>query len=418
MKLLSIVIIASCFITGAVHGQQSCGTTEYFNRESQKDPSLANRITAAENFIKNNPQNNNASAQRTGGERTVIKIPVVVHILYHFPGENISDEIVRNQIAILNRDFRRRNADTVNTPVHFKSAAADCDIEFKLAISDPRGRSTTGIIHKYTPIKKWYDDDKIKFAAEMGDDAWDSKSYLNIWVGNLQYLRGYSSVPGSNANIDGIVLAVANFGTTSLTTAPYAGRTAVHEAGHWLGLKHIWGDADCGDDEVSDTPKQRAATPGCPTGARVTCSNGPYGDMYMNYMDYTDDACINMFTYGQGERMRSLFAPGAVRNSILTSKGLTIPLIQESPLPEAGPKWLEVKVYPNPAADQLSINLEYDTRWIGQKMSVVNINGQQLIQTTITSKIQSINVSQLKPGIYFIRADKGDERIMQKFVKM
>jgi hypothetical protein len=266
-------------------------------------------------------------------EGNVIKIPVVVHVLYHSPTEKISDAQVQSQIEVLNRCFRHRNADSVKTPLYFKSLAADVEIEFQLATSDIRSRSTTGIIRKYTPITKWGFDDKMKFSANLGDDGWDSKSYLNIWVCNMDKLAGYSSLPGSDATKDGLVIDFDAFSTINPGSGYDLGKTAVHEIGHWLGLKHLWGDENCGDDGVSDTPKQASYTSGCPSAIRITCGNGPNGDMYMNYMDFTSDACINLFTKGQKARMRALFETGGFRNAILTSKGLDRPLIFESPLP-------------------------------------------------------------------------------------
>ena len=163
---------------------QRCSSFSYQQEQLKKDISLAGKMNAIENFTRQhiiNAQNNTAARL----EGTVIKIPVVVHNLYHLPSEKITDAQVQSQITALNNYFRRQHEDTTNTPARFKPLAADCEIEFQLAISDPRRRSTTGIIRKYTPIVRWEADDKMKFSSEMGDDAWDPKSYLNIWVCNL-----------------------------------------------------------------------------------------------------------------------------------------------------------------------------------------------------------------------------------------
>jgi hypothetical protein len=384
--------------------QSPCSSYEYQTSISNGNAGIVASRASIENFI---AQNLNANSTARGQEAS-IKIPVVVHILYHFPGENISDAVVLNQIAALNRDFRKLNSDTNKIPSYFKSLAADCGIEFQLATADPRGRATNGIIHKYTPITKWDPDDKIKFSSEMGDDAWDSKSYLNIWVASLSRTLGYSSFPGDPAAIDGVVINNSIFGN----------RVAVHEIGHWLGLRHLWGDANCGDDGVGDTPKQETFTNGCPSGVRLSCGTGPYGDLYMNYMDFTSESCIVMFTNGQKSRMRAVFAPGGPRNSILTSGGLGNPGIDQVPLPDSPPQWLHVQTFPNPVRTELTINLEYDERWIGKELTIYNVAGQIAGKRKITSKIQKIDVAQLQPGIYFIKAEKNGEKLLQKFVKL
>ena len=418
MRTYFILAVASVMSLGQLTAQRACLTSEYQQKELANDPSMAEQSQKIEQFIQSKIVNAPASASAARLLHQVIKIPVVVHILYHQPGENISDQRVYSVMEALNQCFRRTNPDTSNTPASFKPLAADCEIEFYLAISDPRRKSTTGIIHKYTPIAEWQADDKMKFSAEMGEDAWDSQKYLNIWVCNVRRIAGYSSVPGSLAGKDGIVLDYTVFATNA--SAGYEmGRTTVHETGHWLGLKHIWGDAYCGDDLVEDTPKQGNFTSGCPTGIRSSCSNAPAGDMYMNYMDYTNDACINLFTEGQKARMRSLFDPGGPRNSILYSLGLSLPLIIEAPLPDETPTWLHYQVYPNPASSELTLDVAYDIRWIGKTLTISNANGQAIMQVQITSKIQKINISKLATGMYFLSAKKEDGSfIKQKFIKM
>src|SRR5258706_4772791 len=290
MRTYFIAVGIMILSLGRVTAQRACVYTEHLQNELTSNPSLAVELDKIENLV----QRHLTAVSTARLQGMTIKIPVVVHILYHGADYNVSDEQVRYQIDMLNKCYRRTNADTVNTPAVFKPVAADCEIEFKLAISDPQRRSTTGIIHKYTPITEWYPDDQMKFSSQMGDDAWDPNSYLNIWVCNMRNVAGYSSVPGAAANKDGVVIDVSSFGACTIPVYEL-GRTAVHEVGHWLALKHTWGDADCGDDLVYDTPTQRGYNIGCPTGIRITCNNGPTGDMYMNYMDYTHDMCINIF---------------------------------------------------------------------------------------------------------------------------
>lgn len=415
MKAGLLFILWVLAFTNQPAAQKHCNSHPYQQSRIKKNTSLTDNISRIEAFIQQ--QLNNNVAVRT--EETTIKIPVVIHNLYHLPSEKITTEQVMSQLAALNLCFRRLNPDTLNTPSYFRPLAADCHIEFQLAISAPGGRSTTGIIRKYTPIKEWEADDKMKFSSEMGDDAWDPRSYLNIWVCNLNRVAGYSSVPGDEASKDGVVIGIPAFGTINTQPGYEMGKTAVHEIGHWLGLKHIWGDQYCGDDGIADTPKQAGYNIECPNVINITCGNGPYGDMYMNYMDLTSDACMNIFTQGQKAVMRALFAPGGVRNSLLTSPAFNPPVIFESPLPEEDPKWLHPQVYPNPASNRLTIDLAYDPRWKGKNIYIINLQGQTVMTVTITEKSQVIDISRLQAGMYFLAAKKDDgESLRMKIIKL
>lgn len=359
-----------------------------------------------ESFIKNRLFSNElrmvaAGAKGTG--LTVIKIPVVVHVLYNRAEQKITMEQVQSQIDALNRDFRRLNPGISGLPAYFKSLATDCFIEFTLATRDPQGKSSRGVVWKKTNNLYFGSDDGIKFSKSGGDDAWDADTYLNIWVGKLSAgMVGYSSPIGSAKEKDGIVLRYTAFGTTGTATAPYnLGRTAVHEAGHWLGLKHIWGDRYCGDDEIADTPPQKGPTQGCPSGITASCDNSVSGSMYMNYMDVTHDACTNMFTNGQRDRMRALFADGGPRHALLFSAGSSGSLFH-APV-ELSLDTLTVQpagIFPNPALHTITVNTENLT---GQLITIHNDLGQPVIQSRIISTTTQLNISALKNGLYFIK---------------
>lgn len=339
----------------------------------------------------------------------VITIPVVVHVIYNNSLQNISNEQINSQIVVLNQDYRMKNKDAAYVPAAFKGVAADARIEFRLATVDPSGLATNGIIRKSTDVTAFGLADNIKYSIHGGDDAWNRDQYLNIWVGNLSGgTMGYSSVPGSDADKDGVVISYMAFGTTANVKAPFnKGRTAVHEIGHWLGLRHIWGDADCGDDRVEDTPPQAGPTRGCPSGVIATCTSGAAGNMYMNFMDFTNDECTNMFTLGQANKMRELFNNGGFRSALLMSEkaqGATNPLEVEEVVAKS------FELYPNPAVDKIVVrNIA-----AGSQVAVYNQMGQVTKKMLVTSASAVINVSDLKGGMYYlsVNGEKG-----MKFIK-
>ena len=251
-------------------------------------------------------------ALRTG----CTQIPVVVHVVYRNATENIANSQIDSQISVLNADFRATNADKASTPTAFQALIGDARVTFKLATTDPDGNPTDGITRTSTTTTPFNSDtDNVKSAATGGADAWPSDRYLNLWVcGNLrsgsgQSLLGYAQFPGGPTATDGVVVIHSGFGTTGTAAAPFKlGRTATHEIGHWLNLRHIWGDdgTGCsGSDFVADTPNQGGPNYGTPTFPSSSCSNGPNGDLFMNYMDYTDDTAMFMFTGGQADRMQA-----------------------------------------------------------------------------------------------------------------
>jgi hypothetical protein len=399
-------------LSSILFAQRPCASSTYIDQQKALDPTLNGRLAQVENFLIAQRR----SARETGQQApTVILIPVVVHVLYKSAAQNVSDEQINSQIDALNRDFRRRNADTSSTPDRFKHVAADVQIQFQLATADPKGRATNGIIRKYTDVNHWTTDDKIKFSSLGGDNAWDSRYFLNLWTGDLMTLLGYSSLPGASVEKDGVVINYTAFGTLNSASPYNLGRTATHEIGHWLGLKHIWGDSYCGDDLVDDTPVQGNYTSGCPSGFRSTCNNGDLGDMYMNYMDFTNDACMNLFTVGQKQRMLALFKEGGPRNLLLSSTGLNKPWVIESPLP---PTTDVFRFYPNPTIGQITFDFQNNASWIGKTVSIVNINGMVISKFLVISNVQVLDVSSLKAGMYFIRADNGRLKITDKFLRL
>lgn len=322
-KSFSRFLFALSLLPGLVQAQRNCGSNEHHLHLMQTDPQYAANRALIE-------QHTEQYAVSPDKKRVVKTIPVVFHIVYNTAAQNVSDAQIQSQLNVLNADFRKLNADWTNTPAVFQALVADAEIQFCLAQQDPNGLATTGIVRKSTTVTAFSTNDAVKYTAQGGDNAWDRSRYLNIWVCNLSGgVLGYAQFPGGAAATDGVVITYTGFGTTGTAAAPFnKGRTATHEVGHWLNLYHIWGDdgTGCnGSDLVGDTPNAGGPNYGCPVFPKVSCSNGPNGDLHMNYMDYSDDACMYMFTAGQKARMEALFAAGGARASLLTSNGCNAP---------------------------------------------------------------------------------------------
>lgn len=279
--------------------QRSCGATAAYYRMLEIDPGFQQRQMELELFT--------AQAKMLGisaAKPETVKIPTIVHILYNKDQENISDSQVESQIEVLNYDFRAKNSDIGEVPDVWKPLVGDANIEFYLTEEFP------AIQRIKTAKTRFGFNDSVKFAAQGGADSIEPERILNVWVCNLAGLLGYAQFPGGIPQTDGVVINYQAFGTNGTAQAPFdLGRTTTHEIGHWLNLRHIWGDTlDCsGTDHVDDTPKALEPNYGSKTFPNVTCNNGPNGDMFVNYMDYSDDEAMFMFTRGQVERMAATF---------------------------------------------------------------------------------------------------------------
>jgi len=300
---------------GVPHSR-NCGTMDVHQRMLKNDPEYAKNVERIEAFTQEYIKN--GANFKTGA---VITIPVVFHVVYQNATENISDTRLTEQIDVLNQDFGKTNSDASLVPSAFQSLHVDTEIRFCLATKDPNGNSTTGITRTLTSVSTFNTNDDVKFTSSGGKDAWDTQKYLNIWICDLgTSLLGYAQFPGGSTATDGVVLNYRYTGKTGAISPFNKGRTATHEVGHYLNLRHIWGDdPGCSpDDLVSDTPVQASENYGCPNFPKTdACQPASPGVMFMNYMDYADDACMYMFTAGQKARMQAALA--GPRSSLTTS---------------------------------------------------------------------------------------------------
>lgn len=285
--------------------ERNCYAMQVLEQQKAADPSLARRMDEIENFTQRII--NDGSVARLLPDGT-IEIPVVFNVLYKTAAQNISVAQIQSQIDVLNEDYAGTNAEIPTTPALFQPVlSGDTKIRFKLDT----------IIRKSTTKSSWTTNDAMKKASQGGINPTSPTTKLNLWVCNLSGgILGYAQFPGGSSATDGVVCDDNATGRTGTAAAPFGlGRTATHEIGHWLNLRHIWGDATCGNDQVGDTPQHNKANGGCPTYPHLSTCTGTPVEMTMNYMDYTYDACMYMFSAGQKTRMLATFAVGGPRNS-------------------------------------------------------------------------------------------------------
>ena len=277
--------------------QRGCASQEVLAAQMKADPTLALRMSKIEAFTE--------KAMLTG--RLVngkVEIPVVVNVLYKTAAENISLAQIQSQIDVLNEDFNATNADFGSVPALFSGVKANVGITFVLQ----------NVVRKSTKTISWSTNDAMKNGTK-GIAPTTPTTVLNMWSCNMGGgILGYAQFPGGSSATDGVVIDNNAFGRTGTVSGVYnLGRTATHEVGHWMNLRHIWGDASCGSDMVSDTPTHDTANYGVPAYPHYSTCTGTPVEMTMNYMDYTDDRGMYMFSNGQKSRMAALFVSGGSR---------------------------------------------------------------------------------------------------------
>lgn len=279
---------------------RGCVSHEIFEKQLRENPELALKMNQIETFT----EEAIAQGRLVNGK---IEIPVVVNVLYRTAAENISLAQIQSQIDVLNQDFNATNPDYNSVPALFSGVKANVGISFVL----------DQVIRKSTNKTSWGTADAMKKANRGGIAPTSPTTKLNLWVCTIGGgILGYAQFPGGSSATDGVVIDSKYLGTVGTATAPFnKGRTATHEVGHWMNLRHIWGDATCGSDLVADTPTHNAANYGIPTYPHYSTCPGTPVEMTMNYMDYTDDAGMYMFTLGQKARMDAIFLSGGARFS-------------------------------------------------------------------------------------------------------
>ncbi|MFY1046445.1 zinc metalloprotease [Chryseobacterium sp. GP-SGM7] len=287
----------------SVANKRQCASDDVLKDQMAKDPGLSARISEIENFTRQKIQENFQSRLVNG----VIEIPIVVNVLYKTTAENISQAQIQSQIDVLNKDFNATNSDFNNVPALFSGVKANVGIRFVL----------DQVVRKSTTKTSWGTQDAMKKSSQGGLAPLSPTTKLNLWVCTIGGgILGYAQFPGGSSATDGVVIDSKYLGTTGTASYPFnLGRTATHEVGHWMNLRHIWGDATCGNDFCNDTPSHNTANYGAPAYPHYsTCSGNPV-EMTMNYMDYVDDRAMFMFSNNQKSRMLAIFQSGGPRYS-------------------------------------------------------------------------------------------------------
>lgn len=430
MKKLYTLIAVLLFAEVGIAQMNKCYTDKSLTKYYEHDEALHAKMQLNEKKVSEWISNHETTLRNMQGGG-VITIPVVVHVVYKNATQNIADSNIFRQITVLNECYRRTNSNYSQTRPIFDTVSADVQIEFCLAQFDPNGNPTQGITRTSSPSGAFdpiFNMDKVKSSATAGVDPWPTDQYLNIWVCDMSFfgipfVLGYATFPGSDPALDGVVIQYQFMGLMPNGTNSDLGKTTVHEVGHWLGMRHIWGDGQ-GSAPLCDSTDYVDDTPNVDTASQQTCliknscsNESSYWtnagvdppDMIENYMDYSYDACMTLFTQGQKARMHGFL--NTVRASLLTSPAgcNTIGLTSINELDK------NISLFPNPGTDKitlnnLSSNKELNFEMIDALGSVVKIGKCGANETVV-------NVADLDNGIYFVKIVDGSNSITKKFLK-
>lgn len=428
-KALPFICISLLSFSVSAQNFQRCGHDLYIQQRANTDSSYLALRFDIDQQISNHVKHNSDRSEET------YRIPVVFHVIYNSDEQNLPDSKIQEQLDILNKDYGRLNDDSVNTRSEFLPVASATGIEFYLAQWDPQGNATNGITHTQTDQTTFFniqfDLNTMKSSATGGVDAWDVNHYMNIWVCNLSVpilntpiILGFATPPEGSPNwpsgsaaeqpqYDGVVLHYEIVGENPNATGTFAtinkGRTATHEVGHYLGLRHIWGDGQgqdgCSvDDGIEDTPNCADAQQQTCDYSANTCTDSPvdFPDQIENYMDYSDENCMNMFTKQQADAMR--YVVENFRQDLLLST------------PTLNSANLRLSIFPNPSAQFIHLHYPTVNADSTENIQILDIDGRVVKQ--LNAGNQDVDISDLQAGIYILKVQYQRSFSCGRFVKL
>ncbi len=429
-KIYSFLFPLFTVLTVSAQTPEKCGIMKNYNENCQKNPAYAAQIQAAELKARQwQQQHKNTSNAKMNN--TVV-IPVVFHCMYSSTTSPtyLHDSIFARQMAILNETYSRLNPNYVNTRPIFDSLGVNTDIQFCFASVDPQGNPTNGInrVQSSTNFLMAPLNDNVKDPSQGGAAPWDAAHYLNIWTCDMSFngtpfVLGYATFPGGDPSKDGVVLQFEYVGYQNTGNSNNLGRTAVHEVGHWLGMRHIWGDGQNGNapcdsiDYVDDTPHADGPSQQTCDTSKNTCSTehnfwAQFGidppDMIENYMDYSTDGCMTMFTKGQKDRMWSFL--NTARVDLLSNPVACYTSVDETDLFAE-----HIYLYPSPVKDILNLNFA-SVDIGGTTVEFYNVSGQVVKMLKVEAMQNKINVAELSSGLYFLKISKPGHMVVKKLV--
>lgn len=446
-KIIFFLSIFLCgnFLTAQTDALEPCGHRDLMDQLEKQYPGFKKQLDVE--YIKSVRSNFDVKSRKKIIRDTmyyydtIYTIPVVYHVLYNVAAENIHDSLLINQLEVLNRDFCRQNFDTSNTRSFFKSRAGDARIKFVLAAVDPNGNPTSGIIRKQTLTTSWGGgnniNNKMKSNYTRGSSPWNPKKYVNIWVcdlsqNNTDGLLGFAYPPFGHPSWNnqswiadsnqGVTLHYKVVGrnnplaNTSTLNTSNMGRVAVHEFGHYFGLRHIWADDQfqinrcAADDYIDDTPLQGVGSGFNCNKSMNTCTEpkDDLPDMVENYMDYSSHQCQNMFTKQQVITMRNAIS------QYRFDLPIQMEFVQRTRIFDTV-VYDEVLVYPVAKDNRLKIEVRNEDIINHLSFEVYNMVGQIIEENKmITKNMTEISTSRYPSATYIVILRAADGRVVRK----